>query len=150
MSGKLKMWLFFGVAFVAWAMYDDHKVAQRKQEKEAKEAACLANRDCQNIDAKVQSLMDKTPLVQSSKTGDVFFKGEICSKYSGDCIEHQTGYYWAEEIGASKEAACIGHNSLFQKGCLQYVFDRGDELSHDRYEEDNREIPDYCEVNNCR
>ena len=144
------MWLFWALAFAGWWMYDDHKIAQRKQENEAKEAACLASRDCQNREAQFQSLSDKTPLVQSSKTGDVFFKGEICSRYSGDCIEHQTGYYWAEGIGASKEAACVGHNSLFQKGCLQYVSHRNYELSDNRYEEDNREIPDYCEVNNCR
>lgn len=147
MSDKLKMWLFFGVAFVAWAMYDDHKVEQRKQEIEAKAAACLASRDCQNVEAQAQSLMDKTPLVQSSKTGDVFFKGEICSK---GCAEYQAGYYWAENLGVSKDAACMGHNASFTKGCLKYASEREAELNNDTYEEDTREVSDYCEVNNCR
>lgn len=147
MNDKLKMWLLFSGAFVAWAIYDDHKIAQRKQEKETKAAACLASRDCQNIDAKFQSLMDKTPLVQSSKTGDIFFKGEICSK---GCAEYQAGYYWAENLGISKDAACIGHNASFTKGCSKYVSERETELSNDIYEEDTRETPDYCEVNNCR
>lgn len=148
MSDKLKIWLFFGIAFVAWAMYDDHKVAQRKQEKEAKEAACLVSRDCQNVDTKIQSLSDKTPLVQSAKTGDVFFKGEICTK---NCAELQAGYYWAEGVGVSKDTACDVRNPSFTKGCLLYVSERESVMSNDTYEKDTKETPDYCEMDaRCR
>lgn len=144
MSDKLKMWLVWGVAFVAWAMYDDHKVAQRKQEKEAKAAACLASRDCQNVDAKVQSFSDKTPLVQSPKTGDVFFKGELCTK---NCAQLQAGYFWAEELGVSKDTACDGHNPTFTKGCLKYVSENGLELNEFEADEPNANDYDSYEMN---
>lgn len=147
MSDKLKMWLVFGIAFATWAIYDDHKTAQRKQELATKEATCLASRDCQNMNAKIQSMSSKNDFVQS-KTGDVFFRGELCA---ANCTEHLTGYYWADDIGASKKTACVGHNSSFKKGCLQYVSEREAELSRDTNEEDTREIPDYCETDaRCR
>ena len=123
----MKTIIFIAAILISIIGYSDYKKEKRREQKAEKEARCAASVQCSNEKADQLARLESISSIKliQSTSGNVYFKGALCSPY---CLEHISGYTWAEKYGISKSEGCTNNNNSFMNGCLQYVDVRVHEL----------------------
>lgn len=101
------------LAIIAWQEYRAYSLRQEL----AQERECKWSVTCQDRTASSASWIEEYPV--QSTTGRWFFQGKACREPG--CLEMQSGYRWAERIGATKSGACVNSSPEFQDGCMAYI-----------------------------